>query len=247
MSNKRNQLKIIVWLEMLHDPQMNQQHFQEIRNKYLMMICLSLLIEKFIGIFISSPPEELYEIEEFPIPVAKYKWEEDSLWTEITEQFNEITELQDNKCLVHIQGDCPKMNETSSIFGDVLDNQFQLYLYMAKPHVVLLKNRHEKLLSSQWIQTLCCINKKSCTASKAIRNDYMMALGGYLTTEHLAGPFLKFPPVPLTTIADISKNDVPITDTANSRVEEFLKDLPKPEEGAFAVISLTGDLYDAFQ
>lgn len=211
-----------------------------------MMLALCLLNKTVMTIFSSSPPDELLEIENLNIEVAKSKWEQDLFWKEIVQQHSEITESQNKNCTIHNQDKCPKMNEIESIFGNVLDKQFQLYLYMAKPHIVLLKNRQEKLLASQWIQSLCCINKYSCTAAKSIRNDYMMALGGYLTTG-LAGPFLKFPPFPLTSIDKIPKNEVPITDPTHHRVEEFLKSLPKPEEGAFAFIALTGDLYDSFQ
>lgn len=213
-----------------------------------MMLSLCLLNKNIIGIFNSDPPEVLREIDKFKIPVAKYNWEQDLLWTQILQQFYEITEFQDNnKCPVHIHDICPKINERAKIFGDILDNQFQLYLYMAKPQIVLLQNRHEKILASQWIQSLGCINKKSCTASKAIRNDYMMALGGYIANGHLAGPFLKLPPVPLTSLAEISKNEDSTTDPTHSRVEDFLENSPSPEEGAFAFIALTGDLYDSIQ
>lgn len=225
---------------------MNHLKFQDLRNKYLMMLTLSLLNKTVMAIFNSAPPDELLEIENLKITVVKSKWEQDLFWTEIIQQHNEIGESQNKNCSIHTQNNCPKINEIDSIFGNVLDKQFQFYLYMAKPNIVLLKNKQEKLLASQWIQSLCCIDQYSCTAAKSIRNDYMMALGGYLTTG-LAGPFLKFPPIPLTSIDKIPKNNVPITDPTHHRVEEFLKSIPKPEEGAFAFIALTGDLYDSHQ
>lgn len=211
-----------------------------------MMLTLSLLNKNVIAIFKEAPPDKLLEIENIKVTVAKSKWEQDLFWTEIVQQHSEINKSQNKKCAIHIQDNCPQMNQIDLIFGNVLDKQFQLYLYIAKPNIVLLKKKHEKLLASQWIQSLCCINQNSCTAAKSIRNDYMMALGGYLTTG-LAGPFLKFPPVTLTSIDKISKNEVPVTDPTHHRVEEFLKSLPKPEEGAFAFIALTSDLYDSFQ
>lgn len=206
-----------------------------------MMLTLSLLNNTVMAIFNAPPPYELLEIENLNIPEAKSKWEQDLFWTEIVKQHNEISQSESKNCSIH-QEDCPKMNEVDLIFGSVLDKQFQLYLYMAKPHIVLLKNKQEKLLASQWIQSLCCIKNYSCTAAKSIRNDYMMALGGYLTTG-LAGPFLKLPSVPLTSIDKIPKNE----ESTHQKANDFLKTLPKPEEGAFAFIALTGDLYDSFK
>lgn len=246
VSNKKHQYKIYAWLQKLSEPQMNHPKFQELRNKYLMMLTLSLLNKTVMAIFNAPPENELLETENLQIIEAKSKWEQDLFWTEIVEQHNEISQSENKNCSIHTKDDCPQMNEVDSMFGAVLDKQFKLYLYMAKPHIVLLKNRQEKLLASQWIQALCCIKKFSCTAAKSIRNDYMIALGGYLTIG-LAGPFLKFPPVPLTSIDKIPKNKVPITDPTHYRADEFLKTLPKPEEGAFAFIALTGDLYDSFQ
>lgn len=239
-------MKIIAWLEKLQEPQLNEPKFQDLRNKYLMMITMCLLNKTVVGIFNAAPPAELQEIHQLKHAVANSKWIEDKFWAEVDQQYNEIKQLENKSCPIHTQESCPEKKTVDPVFANVLDSQFQLYLYMAKPRILLLKNRHEKLLASQWIQSLCNINTTSCTSAKFIRNDYMMALGGYLTTGHLAGPFLKFPPVPLTSVDKIQK-EVPLTDPTHPRVEEFLKNLPKPEEGAFAFIALTGDLYDSFE
>jgi hypothetical protein len=64
---------------------------------------------------------------------------------------------------------------------------------------------------------------------------------------NLMGPFLEDPPAPLPPIAETALTAAtlhPITDPTSAQADEFLLENPKPENGAFAFLILTSDVYN---
>lgn len=67
----------------------------------------------------------------------------------------------------------------STIYLQILDQEFQLFLYLARPYAYMLRNGNDRTRIAAWLQMLCSIHgMESCSSMKAIRNDYMMALLG---------------------------------------------------------------------
>lgn len=135
--------------------------------------------------------------------------------------------------------------------GACLDNQFRYLLFMADYHPTA-----EDENASKWLQALAKVDKSSCTQMKGIRNDYMMLLVGYLRDRALKGPFEDLPTERLQPITQAvatyiakRKNDqkvqedgkVPLNPFSDT-VEEFMSDVPMIEEGAFAFLSLSGNM-----
>jgi len=82
---------------------------------------------------------------------------------------------------------------------------------------------------------------------KGVRNDYTMALLGYLYDLRLTGPFEHPPPngplETLETAMDRLKDTYPLTVPTQTDVDEFLSDQPTPADGgAFCYIAISGDL-----
>lgn len=121
----------------------------------------------------------------------------------------------------------------------------RFFLYMARPYTVLLESPAEKSRLAIWLQTLAKIRSCSCLAMKGIRNDYIQALLGYLQELRLTGPFQEFPPLlqPLPPLAQLAKLAAKgtLTDPTHPMTEEFMSSQPKPENGAFCYIAITGE------
>lgn len=163
-------------------------------------------------------------------------------------------------CSVHNGPECPT-NPSDVKIGKCLDLQFAFLLNRVEFQVKILlamkqlATEQEKI--NLWLHALSSIDDRSCCQMKGIRNDYIMLLLGYVRTKELKGPFEDFPPEhlqPLTrAIATyIAKREQiptpkekaplnPIGDT----VEDFMNKLPNIAEGAFALLSLSGNLFNA--
>lgn len=157
-----------------------------------------------------------------------------------------------NLCSIHNSEECPQDNVDKKV-GNCLDNQFEYLLMLAETYQQLMTS--EKELINLWLQQLAKVDKNSCVAMKGIRNDYIMLLVGYLVNNELKGPFEDFPTESLQPLTQAiatymmkrkasadSKGKVPLCPVDNT-VEAFMNSVPKIEEGAFAILSLSGNLF----
>lgn len=134
------------------------------------------------------------------------------------------------------------------LLDSLLDWEFQYLLHVARPYAALMTTVQDKTRVAKWLQKLCSIRMDvACSRMKGVRNDYMMALLGYLYDLRLTGPFEHPPPdgplETLETAMDRLKDTYPITVPTQSDVDEFLSDQPTPAEGgAFCYIAISGDL-----
>ncbi|CAG9819672.1 unnamed protein product [Phaedon cochleariae] len=148
------------------------------------------------------------------------------------------------ECCVHAEeAECKADHRLDKI----LDQEFQLFLYIARPYAFLIRIGNDRTRIAAWLQMLCSIQgRESCSSMKAIRNDYMMALLGYLQDLRSVGPFAELPSwKTLTPLAEAAKNaaeNKPIIDPTGSEANEFLINQPMPDDGAFCYIALNGDL-----
>ncbi|XP_044734543.1 uncharacterized protein LOC123296908 [Chrysoperla carnea] len=151
------------------------------------------------------------------------------------------------KCSAHC--DFMKCTEIVEI-NKLLDEEFQFMLHLAMPlwrNWPLMKDRKRAGL---WIQTLCTLHYNCfCTNMRVIRNDYLMALLGYLYSKNLSGPFKLKPPndtlYPLETMAIEYLNNVRSNalNPDGQLLNEFLVDQPLPEDGgAFCFFAITGQI-----
>lgn len=145
-------------------------------------------------------------------------------------------------CTVH-KGPCPIDPEDEQI-GGVLDRHFQFFLHLAHSHVGKLAQAMYRLRATLWLQSLCCIPFNSCAQMKGIRNDYMMLLLGYIESGLLLGPFQQFPPEQLVSLQEAAEQmpDDGSDYASNSRIDEMLRQLPRPECGAIAFLGISADL-----
>jgi hypothetical protein len=167
-----------------------------------------------------------------------------------------------NKCSIHgLDAECPK-DTTNEKIGDCLDKQFEYLLAMAESYKELLKSDNvsggDKVNRvNLWLQALSRIDKSACVYMKGIRNDYIMVLVGYLVNGELKGPFEDIPTEHLqplthaiaTYIArralkdDVSDKQVPLN-PASDTIENFMNECPSVEEGAFALLALSGNIFN---
>ncbi|KAK9509616.1 hypothetical protein O3M35_006885 [Rhynocoris fuscipes] len=133
--------------------------------------------------------------------------------------------------------------------GTLLDQEFMYFLHMAKPYAALIPHPAGKAKVALWLQTLATIRVTSCLAMKGIRNDYMQTLLGYIHDLRVTGPFQDYPsresPLPpLTELAKLYPNAsvMGITNPGCAEADEFIASQPKPENGAFCYVAVTGNL-----
>lgn len=163
-----------------------------------------------------------------------------------------------SKCSVHgPDGECPEEKVHSKV-GKCLDMQFEYLLAMADSYKDLLGNdvNGDKIQRANlWLQALAMIDKTACTFMKGIRNDYAMVLVGYLVNGELKGPFEDLPPEVLQPLTQAiatyiekrqMKNDdqIPLN-PAGDTIENFMCEVPSVEEGAFALLALSGNLFSS--
>ncbi len=162
-----------------------------------------------------------------------------------------------NKCSIHgPDGECPAEKALQKV-GKCLDAQFEYLLAMAESYKELLNtevNADKAQRVNLWLQEMSKIDRNSCTHMKGIRNDYAMVLVGYLANGELKGPFEDHPPgilQPLTqAIATFlekramkMEGNSPLN-PASDTIENFLCEVPSVEEGAFALLSISGNLFN---
>lgn len=135
-----------------------------------------------------------------------------------------------------------------ALYSTLLDWEFQYLLHVSRPYAAMMATVQDKTRVAKWLQKLCGIRKDAaCSKMKGVRNDYMMALLGYLYDLRLTGPFEHPPPdgplENLETAMERLKEDYPLTVPTQNDVNEFLSDQPAPAEGgAFCYIAVSGDL-----
>jgi len=155
---------------------------------------------------------------------------------QLAEELNEIRENENN------------VKNKKVLLDSLLDWEFQYLLHVARPYGALMTTVQDKIRVAKWLQKLCSIRMDvTCSKMKGVRNDYMMALLGYLYDLRLTGPFEHPPPdgplETLETAMDRLKDTYPLTVPAQSDVDEFLSDQPTPANGgAFCYIAISGDL-----
>lgn len=142
-----------------------------------------------------------------------------------------------------------------------MDKQFEYLLAMAESYKELLRSDDisgDKVNRvNLWLQALSRIDKSACVHMKGIRNDYIMVLVGYLVNGELKGPFEDIPTEHLqpltqaiaTYIAkralkdDLMEKQVPLN-PASDTIENFMNECPNVEEGAFALLALSGNIFN---
>lgn len=162
-----------------------------------------------------------------------------------------MSEEQKIEMAEHLDAKKKKSDEDKhkmAIFSSLLDWEFQYLLHIARPYAALMTTVQDKTRVAKWLQKLCGIRMDiNCSKMKGVRNDYMMALLGYLYDLRLTGPFEHPPPdgplENLESAMDKLKDTYPITVPTQNDVNEFLSDQPAPSEGgAFCYIAISGDL-----
>lgn len=268
MTRAKDKRALLPWINKISNPAYNVPWLKPKRNQFFFMICCSALIDSVEEPFNILPPDlSLPDVLTItPPPLDQMAWERDPTWVEELEGLLKIVKdweehdqrIQDEskrkmydplqilkKCDRHKKM-CKQDAEVEGYVGKVLDDLFQYYLYLAKPYAAMLARPSDRLRAGKWIQALCKIDKTSCGVMKGRRNDYMMLLGGHLANQDLIGPFEDYPPsvlVPLDKLSLFKPNTQPVTDPTHPRVSEFFRDVPQPEEGAFAFIAISGDMY----
>lgn len=108
----------------------------------------------------------------------------------------------------------------------------------------------ELRIACKWIEVLSQIDRNCCARAKGIRNDHLLVLMSYLLQHQLMGPFRRLPTHPLEPLMEtarkVAKNK-PMNRSDGLGInsgDDFLSQFPIPEEGAYAFISLTSDLFE---
>lgn len=157
-------------------------------------------------------------------------------------------EISDNKKEL-----CPN-DPINKKLGECLDFQFNYLLTLAAE---LPAASHPKI--AIWLDTLSrtAVADDACAVMKSIRNDHIALLLGYMFHDEIKGPFELEPVSPLepigNTIATYAANERnqqksaakslplnPVSDT----IEAFMDTVPRIEEGAFALLSITGNFFN---
>lgn len=270
MTRAEDKQALLPWINKVANPAYNVGQLKVKRNHYFFMICCSAMLDSVEEPFNISPPNlslpDVFTIS--PPTLPPMDWERDLTWKEEIEALHKIVKDWEEadakideenkkqrkrydplqilkKCDRHKRA-CRQDAEVEGFVGGILDDLFQYYLYLAKPYAAMLARPSDRLRAGKWIQALCKVDKTSCGNMKGRRNDYMMLLGGHLANQDLVGPFEDYPPsvlVPLDKLSLIKPNTKPVTDPTHPRVSEFFREVPKPDEGAFAFIAISGDMY----
>lgn len=259
---------LICWINKISSPAYEIADLKVKRNNFFFMICCSALIDSVEEPFNIRPPKDtLPRVDNIkPTRLSEMAWKKDTTWKDEIDGLHKIVkdwEEQDalitdetkkknydplqilKKCDRH-KRNCVVEPLTEKLVGNLLDDMFQYYMYLAKPYAAMLARPSDRLRAGKWIQALCKVDKTSCVVMKGRRNDYMMLLGGHLANQDLVGPFEDYPPsvlIPLDKLSLFKPNTQPITDPTHPRVSEFFREVPQPDEGAFAFIAISGDMY----
>lgn len=270
LSKKKDKEKVIPWIRKLYAAEYATEFFKVKRNRYLFTMILSILNDEMYGVFKSIPPGgPLKSPESFTVPsMPLATWEVDNMWEEMLKEEDNVKSV----CSMHAK--CPEeekekevdttnMSEeekkqldeklkndknNKAMYSSLLDWEFQYLLHIARPYAALMTTIEDKTKVAKWLQKLCGIRMDiACSKMKGVRNDYMMALLGYLYDLRLTGPFEHPPPdgplVNLEKAMEELKDSYPLTIPTQNDVNEFLSDQPAPAEGgAFCYIAISGDL-----
>lgn len=166
-------------------------------------------------------------------------------------KIKKFRQVKEKLCSVH--NECPKDRVKDKI-GKCLDAQFNYLLTLAteyqastQPSVVL------------WLNALSRIGSDDCVYMKSIRNDHIMLLVGYLLYGEVKGPFEVNPREPLEPLNDTiasyitkknarvkprkSTNAPPLNPVSHT-VEAFMNTVPRIDEGAFALLTISGNFFN---
>ncbi|XP_030748243.1 uncharacterized protein LOC115876568 [Sitophilus oryzae] len=244
LSQEGDRRNICPWIRKLYRPEYQSSKFREKRNRYLSYLTNSLLLDESVDIFREFPPDgALADLETFhPKPVPAAQWEIDNMWQDTLQHLPE--EFQLLECFIH---DSAELCKHDHGYDKILDQEFQFFLYLAKPYASMITGGAERTRIAAWLQILCSIcGNECCSHMKAIRNDYMMAMLGYLIDLRAVGPFAQYPSwqmlKPLAEVALAAADNCQVTDPTGCYANDFLAEQPVPDDGAFCYIALSGDL-----
>ncbi|XP_055606424.1 uncharacterized protein LOC129754397 [Uranotaenia lowii] len=249
----KNQQLANRWLTKLTEPTLNVKSLREKRNKLLMMLSISLLTDNLRRPFDLMPSNALPQIPLLrPLKFQVPKWQTHATeWPEHNRMLLELAKKlktpTQQKCQTH-ENQC---TGTKDPRGTFLDRQFEFFLHLSRTYLGTITTYPELRIANHWLQALCQIDRDSCIRTKGIRNDYILALTAYLLQHQLLGPFRVLPSYPLEPLMDAARKAAggkllreprEIEDLSGAGTGHFVSSFPVPEEGAFAVISLSSDL-----
>ncbi|CAH1398329.1 unnamed protein product [Nezara viridula] len=253
MSVYGDRIKVLPWIKKLAAPEYQTSRLRTKRNKYLLHLTLIMMTDTLFGIF-QEPPSygKLQDIGSLKtnenLPLAR--WERDMYWDELLRDLNDDDSVMRCCCHSNCRADEQDGN-THPIAGALLDQEFNFFLYLSKPLVSLIPCLRDKAICAVWILTLAKVRTCSCLTMKAIRNDYMQALLGYIQDLQVVGPFNKIPPEngeTLRPLAEIAENKTglgfltqSITNPSSDEAQDFMQQQPVPQTGAFCYIAITGN------
>ncbi|XP_067012292.1 uncharacterized protein [Anabrus simplex] len=242
LTSDKQRRMVVPWLDKLFGPEYHSTHLRAKRNRYLLKMTLMLMNDEVIGTFTTAPPTgALPDLPREAIDASHVaEWEQDCMWSDTVAGLP--PQVKHMPCGLHEE--CPTVQEKTH---KVLDEEFQLYLYLARPYASLLTNPEDKTKAATWLQVLCTVQKDACPVLKGIRNDYIQALLGCVHDLRVSGPFESYPPWgplrPLAEAARFAAEKKPVlTDPTSPAADNFLRTQPLPENGAFCYIVVTGDL-----
>ncbi|XP_050528184.1 uncharacterized protein LOC126898286 [Daktulosphaira vitifoliae] len=274
LSKEKDREKVIPWIRKLYAAEYATEFFKTKRNRYLFTMILSILNDEMYGVFKTPPPNgPLKAPESFAIPMMPpATWEMDTMLEELLK--DEVTVIavcsmhaecsreeedseeiitenmsEEEKQRIIDSNEKKKIQKSKKVMlRTLLDWEFQYLLHVARPYAALITSIPDKTKLIKWLQKLCNVNiETECLKMRGVRNDYMMALLGYLYDLRLTGPFENPPPDgPLETLnkaMDKIKDSFPLTIPSQNDVNEFLAGQPTPADGgAFCYIAISGDL-----
>jgi Domain of unknown function (DUF4485) len=258
LSRKDAREFVLPWIHRFSQPTKTKAQREKF-NCYLMMLCLMAMRDDIDGMFLTEsnegPLSEIFVAQKHrPRDLPQPAWSTNLYWDAVLDQKRAEqraekaagTKKPVTMCSTH-GARCP-INPKLRAIGETLDQHFKFFIHLAAPYAAILPRSSDRLQAAKWLKALCEHDPKTtCGVSKAIRNDYMMALMGFLRELQLLGPFLEDPPDPLPPIAESAATASelhPQTDPAGSQADKFLRDMAAPENGAFAFMILSNDLYE---
>lgn len=162
-------------------------------------------------------------------------------------------------CSVHTNDvDCPK-DQVKEKIGKCLDAQFNYLLTLAANYPA---STHSTFVL--WLNALSRIGKDACVNMKSIRNDHIMLLVGYLLYGEVKGPFEVNPREPLEPLHDTiasyitkktatvdskkkpttTRSNAPPLNPVSDTIEAFMNTVPRIDEGAFALLTISGNFFN---
>ncbi|XP_063224755.1 uncharacterized protein LOC134532265 [Bacillus rossius redtenbacheri] len=234
---------VMRWVHKLYGPAFHCDMFKEKRNRYVLALVLTLLDDdEARGMFAKPPPAgALVEVGDWSPPdTPPPSWELDTSWQDAGEDGH--GHVFNYRCSVHKNGvQCPPGTPDRHALADC---EFRFLLHLAQPYAALLPSGDDKKLLAAWLQALCSVRRDACFHMKAVRNDYIKALLGYVSELRVAGPFVDYPSttrlLPLYSAAKRAARGKPLTDPTSREAADFMRDQPAIETGAFCFVAVTG-------